>query len=564
MHSVLLILSLATAFPNVELPRSPLLPGTVAGDSLCKLSFPQQLIPGYCKNILSFGGDGRRLLITVPGEDHGLLCLQRPTDDDPWSEVSALGPCDSLDLAFFFPALLAMPGADPTLTMVVKRENTGSPYAFFQAVATESQDSCIVDGIVLTDPELPDSGETAHYPSLAIPVTAAQETDRLAVGVWDTYTWDTYLFFSQDGGLSFTPGPEDWSTAIPRPDSGDGGPTLLAASPTGELVACALAEATDSLHLGLQPWINTSSDWGTSWDEPLMLASAADGSSLEEIQGSMPYGSFTGGTTWYGADLLFSGDIPYLFWTARRSFRDTVTMEEKEWPSARALICSYPMEETWTSVYIGRALTDTLEAYDGADWPTAVVDEQGRLVVFWSDRSDLSPNLDIWATGHDPETGIWTEPVQLTSTPGNEAMLEALPVIQDGLAMLLLADAALLVGEETALRLATIDITPIWEAPPRTDVRPAPWAAIPVADVLSLPVHVAPSPVGRSFRIIAAPGLQLKKIEIFDLAGRRRGSLSETQIEDRSYAPHGLPPGAYVLRWKAEESQGSIPLLVLR
>ena len=330
------------------------------------------------------------------------------------------------------------------------------------------------------------------------------------------------------------------------------------------MIACLLAEAYEGAAIGLQPWLTESTDWGMNWASPELLFANADGSALNGEPGSMPYGSFSGGTTWYATDLVVSGDTPFLFWTPRRSFHDTSTVEDRLWPSARALLCSYPMDNEWTTVFIGQAMVDSGLSYSGADWPTAAVDEYGRVVIFWTDFSASSNSNDIWASGYDPSTGTWTVPVALTSTAGNEAMLEATPRINGPTAHLLLADEKLLVGEPTALHLVEIDVSLIWATGPRPDLPVFPTSATPFPATFHLSVRIAPQPTRGSFMIIPEHGFAVRRVQIFDMAGRSRVDYGSAAIPKHLIFPtSSLEAGSYLLKWTADEATGTVPLLIL-
>jgi len=564
VYWVLISAVLTASFPHIDVPTKSLLPGEVEGDSICVLSEPQQLVPAYAKSIFkSETPYGDEFFIAIPDSTDNLVVYRIDESMDALPEVQGLGPCDTLDLSYFFPALNGLSTDEPVLSTIVSRGSGGTPFAFFQHIDTTSTDTCASGGVLLTDFSAPDSGETAHRAQLSLPLIDPGDRDRIAVGVWDSYTWQTYFYTSADGGSSFEPGPGEWSDSIPRPDTCSGGPTVFAVSPRGLLAACHIAETTDSTHIGLQPWLTTSSDWGSTWSDLRLLDVMANGSALNDEEGYLPYGSFSGGTTWYGADLIYSGETPYLFHAARRSYHDSLTAEGRLWPTARAILCSYPENDTWRTVYVSQAMVESSYTYDSADWPTAAVDEEGRIVLFWSDRGDPSSGLDIWACGHDPSSGIWTVPVRLTDTPGNEAMLEAVPTIKSNIAHLLLADEVLLIGEETDLAFASLDISPVWQSGIRTDIPTVPTS---VGEKPPLParfVRLAPNPSRGIFEVITSSGVNLQKMSLFDISGR----LITTQTVNNAHTipmnVHGLPSGSYVLKWWDTDRSGSIPVLIL-
>ncbi len=562
MSSVLIALLLVSSFPNVEIPRSISSQGTVSGDSILELSIPQQLIPGYCKSFRLFNaGADLGLLVAIPDEDGRMAVLFQSDPDSGWHDLSAIGPCDSTTHIYSFPAMLESATDEIGIAMIAADSTGDSPFVFFQPLDPNDMDSCTAAGIAITDPALPDTLIAIHHPSL---VTASDNGhDKIAMAVWDTYSWDTYLFRSEDEGLTFFPEPDVWTSSLPRPDSCGGGPTLLAASASGDLLACFLAEVSDSTHMGLQPYVSWGHDWGSTWDEPVLLPAAASGSALEEEIGPMPYGSFRGGCPWYGADILFSGETPLVIWEARRAPGDTLTPEERLWPQARAVLCSHYLDGDWETVFMSRALEDSFETYDSVDWPTATVGEDGSTVVFWSDMAPDSGNMEVWASGRNPVTGFLTNPVALTSTPGNEAMLEALPQSENGAARLLLSDARLLFGEKAPLMLAQFDLGPVWSSGTRTDVAPSLSSHLPIPETRIIDLRAVPNPAVGSFRLIARPGLDIKRVSIYDLLGRLRMSATDTETISQPWSVRSLPTGAYFIIWRGEATKGTVPLLVL-
>jgi hypothetical protein len=555
---------LASSFPQVEVPRHVPAYGSVVGDSITELSVPQQLIPGFCKSFLATELDGENgLFVTVPNDSGQMICLYRSTADTAWQPLTAIGYCDTIPRAYSFPALLGMEQQLPSLSMIAADENGSSPFAFFQPLYPNSEDSCSVDGVAVTDADLPDTLTAVHHPALVIPAGTLNDDGRLALSVWDTYSWNSYLFTSDDGGDSFAPDSTSWSSAIPRPDTCSGGPTLLAMSSAGDLLACILADTFDSTHIGLQPFVTWSSDFGETWSALTMLPSEANGSVLDGIAGPMPYGSFRGGCPWYGVEILFQGDTPLIIWRARRSSADTVTAEERLWPQARAILCSQFIMGQWETVYIGQALTDSSSSYNWPDWPTAALGDDGTLVAFWSDAITDSTDLDVWASRRDPVSGSWSVPVALTSTPGSEAMIEALPAFSGSSTWILLSDARLLIGEPAALRLAELDLLPVLTSEMRTDVTPALSGDIPVARQYRASIEVFPNPAISSFHLRLAPGVELVGAKLYDLLGRRVGN----RVNDDSglsWSVRNLPAGTYLLRWKSQAAKGSIPVLVVR
>jgi hypothetical protein len=414
--------------------------------------------------------------------------------------------------------------------------------------------------MVVTDPA-PDSAAAPHEPALVIPMSA---NGRIALSVWDSYTWNSYLFTHEAGDTSFTPGPELWSSAIPRPDTCAGGPTPIAVGPLGEITACVLAEAQDSVHIGLQPWITTSRDGGATWDELVLIPSEAHGSALAGSPGRMPYGSFRGGTSWYGAQIVYAEGMPLVFWTARRAPRDTSAAEERLWPDARALLCSYPTTEGWRTTYVGIAMTDSARSYATADWPTVILDD-GNPLVLWSDLSGDGSNLDVWACGHDVGTGAWTVPTPLTTSSGSEAFLEATgPVTSDGQYALLCSDARLLFGESAPLNILWFTSDPVWDAGLRTDVLPSP-ASVPGSPVPArLTLRISPNPATSSFSLLAPRGLGLHQVTLFDLGGRQRLQVRDARALQAPISVAPLPPGTYLVAWHGTSGRGVLPLVVVR
>ena len=555
---------LASSFPTVEVPNFVPQYGSIAGDSIMELSVPQQLIPGFCRSFLATELDGENgLFVSVPDDSGRMICLYRSTPDAAWQQLTAIGYCDTIARAYSFPALLGIEQQLPFLSMIASMDNGSSPFAFFQPLDPNSEDSCSADGVAVTDADLPDTLTAVHHPTLVIPAGTPNVGGRLALSVWDTYSWNSYLFTSDDSGNSFSPDSTSWSSAIPRPDTCSGGPTLLAMSSTGDLVACILADTFDSTHIGLQPYVTWSSDFGETWSELTMLPSEANGSALEGITGPMPYGSFHGGCPWYGVELLFQGDTPLIFWRARRSSADTVTAEERLWPQARAILCSQFIRGQWETVYVGRALTDSSSSYDWPDWPTVTLGDDGTLVAFWSDATTDSTDLDVWAARRDPVSGSWSVPVALTATAGSEAMLEALPAFSGSSSSILLSDARLLIGEPAPLRLAEFDLLPVLTSEMRTDVTPALSGDVPLPRQYRASIEVFPNPATSSFHLRLAPGVELVGAELYDLLGRRVGN----RVNDESglsWSVRNLPAGTYLLRWESQAAKGTIPVLVVQ
>jgi hypothetical protein len=555
---------LASLFPHVEVPEFVPAYGTVVGDSIMELSVPQQLIPGFCRSFQATELEGENgLFVAVPNDSGQMICFYRPTPDAAWQQLTAIGYCDTINRVYSFPALLNIDPQMPSLSMIASKENGSSPFAFFQPLDLDSEDSCSADGIAVTDADLPDTLTAVHHPTLVVPTSAPEDDGRLALSVWDTYSWNSYLFTSDDSGQTFSPDSTSWSSAIPRPDTCSGGPTLISLGPGGELLACILAETNDATHIGLQPYVTSSSDFGETWSEITMLPSEANGSALGGVTGPMPYGSFRGGCPWYGVEIVFQEGTPLIIWRARRAPGDTLTAEERLWPEARAILCSQCIMGQWETVYIGRALGDSSASYDWPDWPTSSVSEDGMLTVLWSDATADSAELDVWAARRDPVSGFWSVPVALTSTAGSEAMLEALPVFSGSSMSILLCDARLLIGESAALRLAELDLLPVLTSEFRTDVIPelssdAPFPKRHLADI-----RVFPNPATSSVHLELAPGVELVAAELYDLLGRRVGSrLSEES--PMSWSVRTLPRGTYVLRWQSRAAKGSVRVTVVQ
>ena len=219
VYTILAAAILAVSFPNIETPVRPMMPCDIVGDSVFTLTAPQQIIPGYCRSLLSMD---QGILVTLPRADGTLSATLFPVDSESSLVISGLGPCDTLDLTFAFPALCAGSDSDPLMAVIVDRGSTSSPFGFYQSMDFASSDSCAPGGVIVTDPDLPDSGEIAHAPGLTIPVTNPANTSQRAVAVWDTYTGETYLYTSMDHGTTFSPEPDLWSMAIPRPDTASG------------------------------------------------------------------------------------------------------------------------------------------------------------------------------------------------------------------------------------------------------------------------------------------------------------------------------------------------------
>ncbi|MBN1426558.1 T9SS type A sorting domain-containing protein [Candidatus Fermentibacteria bacterium] len=554
--SLMLVLMLLSTgrFPEVEptfFPRA----GTLAGDSLAVLTSPQQLIPAYCPSIVGAMGE---LTVAISG-DSGLVVLHSAAPGEPWQPITAIGPCDTLPLCPSFPGLVAEDQGTAALSTIVQRCSGGTPYAFYQTLDPSSPDSCSASGMTVTD-SAPDSSAAPHDPALVIPSRA---DGLVALSVWDPTTWDSYLFTLSEGETAFAPDPTAWSSAFPRPDTIPGGPTPIAVGPSGEITACVLAEAGDSLHVALQPWVTRSRDGGENWDELVLLPAEAHGSALGDSPGRMPYGSFRGGTSWYGPQLVYAGSTPLVFWTARRSPVDTSTAEERLWSVARALLCSYPTDDGWQTTYVGRAMNDSALAYDTADWPTVALDGR-NAVVLWSDLSEDGSNLDVWACGHDAGTGTWTEPVSLTATSGSEAFLEAAgPVTSTGDYALLCGDARLLYGETSALCLTSFRLDPVYDAGFRTDVLPAPSSVPDGAHPAVLTLKIHPNPASSSFRLVTPASIQLTRLTVYDLVGRQRLQIHESSALQAPIPVAALSPGVYLLVWRATEGRGAVPLVVV-
>lgn len=547
---VVLLLMSAGRFPEV-VPTFRPASGALSGDTLAVLTSPQQLIPSFCPSVAVAEDE---LFIAVPADSclfvlHGFL-------GGEWDTITAVGPCDTLSLGFSFPGLTARGNGPPALTTIVQRLSGGVPYAFFQEIDPLSPDSCSTSGIVITD-SAPDSAAAPHDPALVIPSAAGSLT---AVSVWDPTTWDSFLFTSHPGDGAFVPEPEAWSSAMPRPDTLPGGPAVIAIGPSGEITACIMAEGGDSAHIGLQPWVTRSTDSGASWEPLVPLPSQADGSALDGQPGSMPYGSFRGGTSWYAPQVVYAGETPCVFWTARRAPGDTVTAEERRWPSARAMLCSYPTESGWRTAYVGMAMTDSARTYGTADWPTVVLD-RGNAVLLWSDLSDDGTNLDVWACGHDAGTGAWTVPVALTSTTGSEAFLEAArPLAASDGYVLLCADARLLFGEPAALMASTLALDEVWDSGARTDVLPSPASGHPPRPE-NLTVRVFPNPATGSFSLSPSTA-GVMDLAIYDLAGRMRMHVRDDAAGRGPISVGGLPAGSYVIVWGGPLARGTLPLVV--
>jgi hypothetical protein len=219
--------------------------------------------------------------------------------------------------------------------------------------------------------------------------------------------------------------------------------------------------------------------------------------------------------------------------------------------------------DQWETVYIGRALEDSAASYDWPDWPTASVSEDGELAVLWSDAIADSAELDVWAARRDPVSGSWSVPVALTSTPGSEAMIEALPGFAGGTASILLSDARLLIGESAALRFLELDLLPVLTSEMRTDVMPALSGDVPVPRQYRTNIEVFPNPSASSFQLRPAPGVELIDAELYDLLGRRVGFRIDEESA-MSWSVRALPAGTYLLRWRSRAAKGTIPVLVVR
>ncbi len=548
MNGAILVLALCVTgrFPEV-VPTFRPMGGTLQGESLAVLTSPQQLIPGSCPSIVT---QGEHLFVVVSGDS---LLVRTGTPGGPWQRVTAVGPCDTVAVSLSFPALIS-PGDSPVaLASIAQRRTGGVPYAFYQTLDPSSPDSCAT-GIRVTGTAVDTTGP-AHGPALGIPACGAS---IVALSVWDPLTWNSYLFTKGAADTSFSPRPDAWGSALPRPDTLPGGPTTIAVGPSGELVACVLAEAGDSLHVGLQPWVSTSLDGGLTWSDLELVPAEAHGSAAESLPGRMPYGSFRGGTSWYAPRLVFAGRIPLLVWTARRAPADTLTPEERLWPGARAVLLSYPTAEGWVTSYVGRAMVDSASTYGGADWPTVVV-EGLRATILWSDLSEDGTNLDVWACGFDVGRGSWTVPVPLTASTGSEAFLEVAGPLPGGEYALLCADAALLFGVRSPLVLSFLRVDPAWESGIRTDVAPAPARASPHPSGLAL--AVVPNPATGSFRLVSPCGPPTL-VRIHDLAGRLRLVVRGEGSTGEPISVRGLPPGSYVVTWELGRERGAVPLVV--
>lgn len=565
MVFLLTALLLGSSFPHVDVPGHLPAYGAVAGDSVIELEIPQQLIPGFCRSLQAPGaGIDDGLFVSVPDDTGKMLCLYRAEPDSAWQQLTAVGYCDTIERSYSFPALLEVFEDQTSLAMIGSKTSGSSPFAFFQPLDPSSTDTCGSNGIAVTDANLPDTVAAIHHPTLVIPATEIASGGRVALSVWDTYSWESYLFTSEDGGQSFSPDSISWSSAIPRPDTCSGGPTLIAISPAGDLLACILADTFDSTHIGLQPYVTWSHDFGETWDNPVMLPSVAVGSALGGEPGPMPYGSFRGGCPWYGAEIRFQGETPLIIWRARRAPGDTVTAEERLWPGAQAILCSHYVMAQWETVYIGRALEDSLASYGWPDWPTSTLSENGALIAFWSDATADSAELDIWGARRDPVSGYWSEPAALTSTSGSEAMLEALPNSDGYECPILLSDARLLIGEKSALRLAMVDLLPAMTSEIRTDVVPSLSGDMPLPEYYHADVRIVPNPVASSFRLLVSPEVELTDINLFDLLGRRVNTDKNRSADDYVWSVRDLAAGTYVLRWRRGAEKGSVPVMVVR
>jgi hypothetical protein len=544
-------------FPEV-IPTFHPRAGSIAGDSLAILTSPQQLIPAFCPSISGTTDGG--LTVAIPA-DTGLKVMYTASVGSEWREMTAVGPCDTMALCFSFPGVVTPEQfGPPVLSTIVQPCARVNPYSFFQTLEPLSPDSCSDTGFAVTDPA-PDSASAHHDPALGIPAASG---GLLALSVWDPTTWDSYLFTFEDGDTSFAPAPEAWSSAMPRPDTCAGGPTPIAIGPLGEITACVLAEVGDSIHIGLQPWMTTSRDGGATWDDLVLLPAEAHGSALGDTPGRMPYGSFRGGTSWYGVQLTYAGATPLVFWTARRASADTSSAEERVWPSARALLCSYLTGSGWQTTYVGRAMVDSARAYDTPDWPTAIL-AGDNAVVLWSDLSEDGTNLDIWACGHDVGTGTWTVPATLTSTPGSEAFLEATgPVTAAGDYALLCSDERLLYGEPAPLNLLHFGLDGVWDAGLRTDVLPSPAAGAGSPSPTHLTLCITPNPAASSFSLRAPRGLRLDQVSLYDLAGRQQLKILDAAALQSPIPTSLMPPGTYLLVWRGDSRSGVLPLVVVR